>query len=628
MNAIDPTMRAKAAADQGVAEEVQGARILVVDDVPDNREVLTRRLVRRGFTVVEAGGGIEALEAVGREPFDVVLLDIMMPDLSGNEVLRKIRETLSDTELPIIMVSAKSQSEDVVESLELGANDYVTKPVDFAVAMARITTQVARKRAADAEREEKHTFAQKAAKLTETVAEKEETLRRTAESLESESRQRQQSEERLRYLAYHDGLTGLLNRSAFRDYLREEIRVARSADRDLAVIFIDLDRFKAVNDVHGHEAGDRLLKAVGGRLTQILEDRALVARLGGDEFAVILPYEMSRESGAGRARAIVEALSEPFQIAEQTFQVGASCGMSWLTDCDADFDVLMKGADLAMYGAKHGGRNRHVVYEPAMLEEQKERSKLEVDLRKAIQSGTLELHYQPLMNSKSGEITSFEALLRWPHADHGMIGPDRFIPIAEDTGLIIPMGAWVFHQACAEAASWPSHVRVAVNLSPVQFRDKNLLETLRAALTISGLDPKRLEVEITESALLESGEHNVDILRSIRDMGIRVSMDDFGTGYSSMAYLQQFDFDKIKIDRRFVDGLSRGPNSAAIIQAVVQLGVTIGVDTTAEGVENEEQLMAIRSHGCTEMQGYYFSKPMPAVEARKFLADSLLLSAG
>ncbi len=619
MNAIDPSLRSNVGTQGADMAEGGTGRILVVDDVPDNREVLTRRLVRRGFEVVEAGGGVEALEAVEREHFDVMLLDIMMPDLSGNEVLRKVRETRSDVDLPIIMVSAKSQSEDVVESLELGANDYVTKPVDFAVALARINTQLARKAAAERERAEKQGYADEAAKLSQAVEQNSETLRRAAQSLEEETRQRQQSEERLKFMAYHDGLTNLLNRTAFREKLRERIDTAEASDADLALLFIDLDRFKAVNDVHGHEAGDLLLRLVADRLREMSGEEAVQARLGGDEFAVLLPLSHDRQSGEACAEAIVRALSDTFQTDGRTFQVGASCGIAWLSSSDGDIDTLVKAADLAMYRAKNGGRGRHVVYEPWMLQEQKERSALEVDLRRAIQQGDLQLYFQPLISANTSKITSFEALLRWPHAERGMISPEVFIPLAEETGLIIPLGSWVLRKACLEAATWPTDIRVAVNLSPLQFRDEHLMPTLLEALEASGLDPHRLEIEITESALLESGSHNFEILRAIRALGIRVSMDDFGTGYSSMAYLQQFEFDKIKIDRRFVDGLSAGPNSAAIIKAIVQLGVNIGVETTAEGIETEEQLMAVTSHGCTELQGYYFSKPLPAADAHLYI---------
>ncbi len=625
---IDPATASAAATERK-------PRILVVDDVPDNRDILTRRLIRRGFDVVEATGGHDTLDKLGLPfdgggairpdgsatplpPFDVVLLDIMMPDLGGNEVLARLRETLSDSELPVIMVSAKSQSDDVVESLKLGANDYVTKPVDFAVALARINTQLARKRTADIDRARQREIEARAATLRDAAQQSSETLRRTTESLTEELDKRRHSEEQLRHMAYHDALTGLMNRAGFRErlagILADPVRMAT----DPALLFIDLDRFKAVNDVNGHDAGDRLLCEVADRLRAVLGPDAPLARLGGDEFAALVA---KGASGTEQARHIVAGLGEPFFFDGQHFQIGASCGVARATDCEGRIETLLKAADLAMYRAKNTGRGRFVVFEPQMLQEQRDRSALEVDLRAAIAKDGLEIFYQPLIAAATHKTTSFEALLRWPHPTRGMISPEVFISLAEETGLIVNLGAWVLHRACAEAATWRSDVRIAVNLSPLQFRDPALLSTIRAALETSGLDANRLEVEITESALLEAREHNLEILRAIREMGVRVSMDDFGTGYSSMSYLQNFEFDKIKIDRRFVQGLEDGQNSAAIIKAIVELGINIGIDTTAEGVETAEQLACVMSQGCTEVQGYFFSRPLTADLARAFLAD-------
>ncbi len=569
-------------------------RVLVVDDVFDNRDILTRRLVRRGFDVVEAAGGVEALEKIAAEAFDIVLLDIMMPDMSGNEVLREIRRTQSGTELPVIMVTAKSQSEDVVESLSLGANDYVTKPVDFVVALARINAQLSRKRLADDERAVKQ------------------AIERQAEDL-------RQSEEKLHYLAYHDALTGLLNRAAFRELVSEAVSDPGHAQVEPAVLFIDLDRFKAVNDVNGHEIGDKLLQQVAGRLTELAGEAATIARLGGDEFAAFLFEGADTGAGMALAQRIVIETCKPFQIDGQSFQVGASCGVARASDCGFRRDALLKGADLAMYEAKSAGRGRAVLFEPRMLARQRARNALEVELRRAIQEGALEVHYQPLVNTSTDQINAFEALVRWPHPERGMIAPDQFIPLAEETGLIIPLGLFVLRQACTEAVSWPGQIRVAVNLSPLQFRDPDLLKNIADVLDATGLEPTRLELEITETALLEAGKHNYDILHAIRARGIRMSMADFGTVYSSMSYLQNFEFDKIKIDRRFIRDLRNGENGAAIIKAIVDLGTSAGIETMAEGIETREELAAIRAHGCVEMQGYLFSRPMDAADARAFI---------
>jgi len=589
----------------GTAATGQKPRILVVDDVADNRDILARRLVRRGFEATEATGGADALEKLEAQTFDVVLLDIMMPDVGGNDVLRRIRSQKSDVELPVIMVSAKSQSEDVVESLNLGANDYVTKPIDFSVALARINTQLERKRAADAERAVRDGLIDETNRLQQT--------------LEEQADRSRHSEERLHYLAYHDQLTGLRNRAAFRDLLNQALDNIAVSDEQPTLLFIDLDRFKSVNDTYGHEVGDKLLNAVAVRLRETLAPNIEIGRLGGDEFGAIMLEHTEPEVAMHEAERVVEALRQPFDIDGQHFLIGASCGVAQAASVEADLDVLIKAADLAMYHAKSSGRSGAVLFEPRMLEEQEERRALEDDLRLAVQRGDFQVFYQPLVDVTTGAVTCFEALLRWPHPTRGMIAPETFIPLAEETGLIVQIGEWVLRRACAEAATWPTTVGIAVNLSPLQFRSPSLLTSVVNTLASCGLDPKRLELEITETALLGAEKRNHEILRSLRALGVRVSIDDFGTGYSSMSYLQNFEIDKIKIDKRFVQGLEKGHSSAAIIEAIINLGAHIGVGTTAEGVETEEQLANVLERGCTQVQGYLFSRPLTATDARAFL---------
>ena len=583
------------------------ARILVVDDVPDNRDILTRRLARRGFEVVEAGNGTQALEILAREDIDLVLLDIMMPDIEGTEIVRQIRRTRSQTDLPIIMVSAKTLSEDVAESLELGANDYVIKPVDFTVALARIRAQLDRKHAAD----------EVARKARVERAE----LKRTSELLEVESTNHKKSQDRLQYLAFHDDLTGLMNRPAFRDALEKALDSPTERARNLAALFIDLDRFKSVNDVYGHQIGDKLLRQVGQRLTGVLEGALVVARLGGDEFAALVADDEAKGRSLAAAEKIVEAISKPFDCDTEhpPFQIGASVGIAHPELCEFRAEALMKAADLAMYRAKSEGRGRVVVYEQRLLAEQRERSLLEVELRRAIEQNEFELHYQPLLDAQTRSLCCFEALVRWNHPEKGLVAPAAFIPAAEESGLINALGTWVLRRACADAASWSQPVRVAVNLSPAQFGHPDLVSTIIDAIDSAGLDPDRLEVEITESCLLDAGEKNVAILSAIREIGVRVAIDDFGTGYSSMAYLQNFVFDKLKIDRRFVSELETNEKTSAIINAIVQLGATIGIKTTAEGIETEAQLKAVIDHGCSEVQGFLLSAPMPASETDAFI---------
>lgn len=574
-------------------------RVLVVDDVQDNREILTRRLVRRGFEVVEASGGLPALEAVETQRFDLVLLDIMMPDMSGHEVLRRIRQTRSQAELPIVMVSAKSESADVVACLEDGANDYVTKPVDFAIAFARIQTQISRKQAFDTARAEQ-------AALETRVEEQRDSLN--------------VSQDRLRFLAYHDALTQLPNRSALREHLGAAL--ARSTEEAAVLLFLDLDNFKAVNDERGHEVGDVVLAGVAERLAASIRAPSFAARLGGDEFAIVL--EGADAPDAERvANTLVERLCQPFELDGFACEIGASCGLALLSPAFGDIDEALNAADTAMYAAKADGKRGVKVFHPAMLEERRTRRILEMDLRHAVQDGCLELNFQPLFDARTAKLKSFEALVRWHHPTQGTIAPDQFIPLAEETGLIVALGDWVLREACTEAAEWPEDIGIAVNVSALQVGHGEMLPVLINTLAATGLSPSRLELEITESSLLALKPETVGFLRSVQELGVRVSIDDFGTGYSSMSSLQNFRFDKIKIDRSFVQAINGDAKSVAIIKSILELSSKIGVTTTAEGVETSAQLDYITANGCTEAQGFLFAKPMTKAAAREFIRQNV-----
>ena len=423
----------------------------------------------------------------------------------------------------------------------------------------------------------------------------------------------QSNNARINFLAHHDALTALPNRTLFHDRIVLALEQCVRG-RHCVVHCLDLDHFKAVNDTLGHPVGDALLKHVASRLAACVREGDTVARLGGDEFAVIqLGVTRTQDSG-DLARRIIESLSRPFEVSGHQIIIGASVGLVGTACGELTVDGLLRKADMALYRAKAEGRGSWRFYEPEMDEALQQRRILELDMRAALSGDQFELYYQPLVNVQSREVSGLEALIRWHHPLKGMISPVEFIPLAEETGLIVPIGAWVLKQACLDAAVWPAHLKVAVNLSPLQFRDGSLLSDVKTALRISGLQPWRLDLEITEGVLLQENETTLALLHDFRALGICISMDDFGTGYSSLSYLRSFPFDKIKIDQSFIRDLATGTGAAAIVRAVTGLSSSLGMRTTAEGVETEEQLNQLIAEGCTEVQGYLFSPPRPAHE--------------
>jgi diguanylate cyclase (GGDEF)-like protein len=424
--------------------------------------------------------------------------------------------------------------------------------------------------------------------------------------------ERRRAEEEITRLARTDALTGLPNRMVFREACEDALRRC-TPSRPVAVFYLDLDHFKTINDTLGHPMGDALLKAVAQRLQDYIRTGDVVARLGGDEFAIVPMHANSRENMSAWAGELIEVLSEPYQVQGHELVIGTSVGIAIAPQHGQDPDVLLKCADLALYKAKAGGRRTFQFFEPAMDSELRTRRALERDLRNAFANEEFTLVYQPIVNLKADRIEVFEALLRWRHPEHGPIPPDRFIPVAEEIGLIVPITEWVLKTACAEACRWPQHIAVAVNLSPVQFKRRQPLVPVINALAISGLPANRLEIELTESVFLQAEKSTVDALHELRSFGVRVAMDDFGTGYSALSYLRTFPFDKIKIDRSFINGLGQ-PDSEAIVELITKLGVRLNMTTVAEGVETPEQLNRLRELGCGAAQGYLFSRPVPAAE--------------
>ena len=428
-----------------------------------------------------------------------------------------------------------------------------------------------------------------------------------------------QAEAKLSYMAHHDMLTDLPNRLSFYEQLEDCLtRVKRNGH--LALFSLDLDHFKNVNDTLGLPIGDKLLQAVAERLRDCVRKDDLVARLGGDEFALVQIDADGPNKATTLASRLIEVVSAPYELDGHQVVVGTSVGVALGPNDGTNPDRLTKNADLAMYRAKADGGNTYRFFEPQMDARMQARRETELDLRKAIVNEEFELHYQPLINLEAGRVTCFEALVRWRHPVRGLIPPLEFIPIAEETGLIVALGRWVLREACAEATTWPREITVAVNVSAAQFNNHNLVQDVIAALESSGLPGSRLELEITELVLLKDNETTVATLREVHSLGVKIAMDDFGTGYSSLGYLLRIPFDKIKIDQSFIRSLADRKDSLAVLRAVVGLGSSLEMATTAEGVETTEQLECLRMEGCTEAQGFLFSKPKPAGEVQSILS--------
>jgi diguanylate cyclase (GGDEF)-like protein len=554
------------------------ATLLLVDDEPMNRDVLGRRLTRAGYRVLVAADGPEALAVADANPIDLVLLDVMMPGMDGIETLRRLRQTRSVSELPVIMVTAKDSSEDVVGALDAGANDYVTKPVDFAVAQARIRTQLTARRA--------------------------------------------------------DALTGLPNRVLFMDRLNQLIaKSAASGAVDFAVFFLDLDRFKIINDSLGHAAGDELLTGVARRLEQSLrctdtvarfEGECTLARLGGDEFTVLLAGVSEPSDARAVAERLVTAVSKPFDLQGRELVVSASIGIVMGNARYQRAEDMVRDADTAMYRAKDLGKARCELFDTSMLAAAEERLLIESDLRQAVERQELRVHYQPIVELSGQRLCGFEALVRWQHPTRGLVPPDGFIPIAEETGLIVPLGHWVLQEACRQMRAWDrefpecANLIVNVNLSTRQCLHPDLASDVARVLAETGLEPERLKLEITESLILEGSDAVVEILTSLRTLGVQLGLDDFGMGYSALSYLQRLPVQSIKIDRSFVSDMQNAGN-LEIVRAILALASGLAMDVTAEGVETADQAAQLKDLSCEFGQGFFFDRPLTHDCAREVL---------
>ncbi len=683
-------------------------RLFIVDDNEMNRDMLARRLERKGYQIQVAESAQQLLQHIKPDSADIVLLDIEMPDMSGLEALKKLREGFSSIELPVIMVTAKNQSEDIVKALDLGANDYLTKPVDFPVALARIATQLSLKRAHEAlkESEERYALAARGANdglwdwnlLTNVMyfsprwksmlgyheGEIGDKLEEWLDRIHDSDRERVkdelaahrkgltphfESEQRVlnkdgtfrwmlsRGLAVRDAsgkatrmagsqtditegkvtdpLTGLPNRLLFIDRLGRLIKHAkRRKDHLFAVLFLDLDGFKMINDSLGHLVGDQLLLAVSNRLEKCLRltdtvarlgETFTMARLGGDEFTVLL--DDLKDLGDARLAAdrLMKVLAPPFILGGKEVFTSVSIGIALSSSAYENPDDMLRDADTAMYRAKSLGKARYEVFDADMRASLVARLQLETDLRHALERGEFRNFYQPIVALDSGRIVGFEALLRWQHPTRGLVGPDQFIMVAEETGLIRELGWWNLREACRQLSEWKSqsdnylNFTMNVNLSAKQFLQPNLVEEIRDLVEELDFSPETLKLEITESTVMIDPAATAKMLQQIKALGILLAIDDFGTGYSSLSYLHRFPLDTLKIDRSFISGVSDTGEGMEIAQTIMPMAKNLRLDVIAEGVETIEQVALLKKLQCKYAQGYFFSKPLAAAEVVELL---------
>jgi diguanylate cyclase (GGDEF)-like protein/PAS domain S-box-containing protein len=672
--------------------------ILLVDDMPANLHVLAAALKAR-YRIKTATSGPIALELAARaDKPQLILLDVMMPGMSGIEVLRHLREQADTRDIPVIFISADTSEQSQLDGLELGADDYLTKPVVTTVLLARVRNILQRKRAEAQLRLAAHVFEHsgEAILITDKNNRIVETnpafARMTGYTLEevrgqdprilssgrasredyaamwqgirdkgfwqgemwdrrkdggiypklitisvvrnaqgeidfhiasfADLSEQKATEEKIRHVAHHDALTGLPNRLHLQISLEQALAAAHRENAEVALMFIDLDRFKIINDTLGHNIGDGLLVEVARRLKESVRDSDLVARLGGDEFVVALSGHDTANTAAHVAEKILVHLSQPYQIEGNTLHSTPSVGICLYPHDGAGIETLMKNADTAMYHAKSMGRNNFQFFSPEMNQATNDRLLLENSLHQALERGEFEIFYQPQADMQSGALVGAEALIRWRHPERGMVSPLQFIPLAEENGMILPIGAWVLRQVCRQIKDWREQglpeLRVAVNLSPRQFRQESLVDNVLCCLRECGIPPAALELEITESSVMDDPDAAVLQLRKLSENGLSIAIDDFGTGYSSLSYLKRFPVSKLKIDRSFVMDIPGDANDTAIAIAVIQLARSLGLKTVAEGVETAAQRDFLAAQGCDFLQGYWYGKPLDAAAFTAF----------
>ncbi len=586
--------------------------ILVVDDTPHNLHFLSHTLTEKGYKVRSVMNGQMALTVAQAAELDLILLDIKMPDIDGYEVCQQLKANAATRAIPIIFLSALDEVLDKVKAFKVGGIDYITKPFQLEEVLARVENQLAIR------------FAQlEVERLNQQLEQR--VIQRTAQ-LEQEIAERQKAQGKLLHLALHDSLTGLPNRAWLMKRLAQVLnRTKQQRDYLFSVLFLGCDRFKLVNDSLGHLVGDQLLVAVARRLESCVPSATTLARLGGDEFVILLDFVDNLDEAIKVVEQIHKEMSQPFNLQEYRVFINTSIGIVLGSQTYSQPEHLLRDADTAMYRAKASGKCRYQVFHPEMHHHALLQLQLETDLRVAITRQEFMVHYQPIVSLVTGQITELEALVRWQHSSRGMIPPEQFILVAEQTGLIVEIDFWVLEQACRQLQAWriqelaDLNLKVSVNLSAQHFSQSGLIEKLDQVLSRTQLPSHCLKIEITESAIMENTESAAIIMAQLKTRQIQVSIDDFGTGYSSLSYLHRFQVDTLKIDHSFVSCISDDGDNLEIVEAIAQLAHNLGIDVTAEGIETSGQLEQLRELRCEFGQGYFFSSSLTQEEIENML---------
>jgi diguanylate cyclase (GGDEF)-like protein len=579
------------------------ATILIVDGEPGDCRLLEALLHSKGHLTVSAATGDDALAEVTRQPPDLILLDVMIRAMGGYELAKVLKADPATASIPVVMLTAHSDTAARLAGLEAGADESLTKPIDQTELWLRVGNLLRLKTYGD-------------------------FLETHGAILDAE---RQAAEQRLHHLAHYDPLTGLPNRALFHETLGKVLALAPDKGWSVAVLFLDLDHFKTVNDKLGRALGDEVLAQLGDRLTRCMRIRDTVGRLGGDEFGVILLMEAGQQGASVVANQIRDTLRAPFDVHGQKVTLTASIGITVHPADAGDPDTLLKNADTAMYRAKEAGRDTIRFYTAEMNGEMLARLELEAALRQAVVNDEFVLHYQPKVHLDGGRIAGLEALLRWDRPGHGLVPPAEFIPVLEETGLISAVGRWVIATVCTQISRWIGSsvgpLQVAVNVAGRQFVEGDFEADVSRALEDSHIPAGLLEVELTETSLMANTERTIAILERLGALGVQISIDDFGTGYSSLAYLHRFPIDKLKIDIAFVRDITRNPDDAAIARTIIRMAHSLKLVVIAEGVETAAQVAYLRRHHCDQIQGYYFSRPLPLADLEQLLSEAKCLPA-